>query len=229
MARLGGNRARALFQVMPVPFGSSMTGAGRPLRAPSGVDDTPRTLLLRWRTVGSATMDELRQIPSPGGVSQVLRMVVSGDSGGDGAGCGGEGAVGGGRCIRAVTSGVVMVQVERDVLFGGEGCREVPPTCRGLSLSLPVSNLHFTGAEEGAGLLAHLTQPLLTYPVYQLPEYYSIQTLILILTYINTRDSPGILPVFYLYITCSIGYLSSAAVHCGTGTSNRHVAIANFC
>lgn len=97
MARLGGNRARALFQVMPVPFGSSMTGAGRPLRAPSGVDDTPRTLLLRWRTVGSATMDELRQIPSPGGVSQVLRRVVSGDSAGDGAGCGGEGrwAVGG--------------------------------------------------------------------------------------------------------------------------------------
>lgn len=172
MARLGGNRARALFQVMPVPFGSSMTGAGRPLRAPSGVDDTPRTLLLRWRTVGSATMDELRQIPSPGGVSQVLRMVVSGDSAGDGAGCSGEGTVGGGRCIRAVTSGVVMVQVERDVLFGGEGCREVPPTCRGLSLSLPVSNLHFTGAEEGAGLLAHSTQPLLTCPVYQLPEYY---------------------------------------------------------
>lgn len=72
-----------------------MTGAGRPLRAPSGVDDTPRTLLLRWRTVGSATMDELRQIPSPGGVSQVLRMVVSGGSAGDGAGCDGEGAVGG--------------------------------------------------------------------------------------------------------------------------------------
>lgn len=115
MARLGGNRARALFQVMPVPFGSSMTGAGRPLRAPSGVDDTPRALLLRWRTVGSATMDELRQIPSPGGVSQVLRRVVSGDSAGDGAGCGGEGAVGGGRCIRAVTSGVVMVQVEREM------------------------------------------------------------------------------------------------------------------
>lgn len=43
---------------------------------------------------------------------------------------------------------------------------EVPPTCRGLSLSLPVSNLHFTGAEEGAGLLAHSTQPLLTCPVY---------------------------------------------------------------
>lgn len=72
MARLGGNRARALFQVMPVPLGSSMTGAGRPLRAPSGVD-TPRTLLLRWRTVGSATMETVRQIPSRAERSQALQ------------------------------------------------------------------------------------------------------------------------------------------------------------